>query len=345
MTPRATLSLLLHADKAIDVVRTALDLGLLDRLDQGPASLGALCERAGAAPLRMYKFLDCLESLGLVERRQPQDALESAVYVAVAPLAAAARQALGPESIERDRDRYPWRELHGRLPEVLRGRRDARFDWPPATPEAFASFQASMAAGVPPIVESFCAHAADLFGAGRDARWLDVGGGDGALAAAVLARGGARTADVYDLPAVEPLAEARAAREGVRGRLGFVPGDFLRDDLPRGYDVVSFVRVLHDWPAETARRLLAKAAAALAPGKAIVVSEEFRTSDRLALQFFWTYFLVGADSCVSRLREAAWYEAALGDAGFGEVRVLGGGPFEIVVARKRGASTQGEVCP
>jgi SAM-dependent methyltransferase len=337
MSPRALLSLLFHAEKALDVVQAALELGVLDRLDAGPVGLDDLCAATGARPLRLYKLLDGLESLGLVERRQPGDALASATYVSRAPLARAARETLGPESIERDRDRYPWREIHGRLPEVLRGERSTPFAWPPQTPEEVASFEASMAAGCAPLAESFRANASALFGDGpagsRPLRWLDVGGGDGTLAAAVLAHAPHVSADVYNLPLAEPLVRRRASEAGVAGRLGFVGGDFLKEPLPRGYDVISFVRVLHDWPAEVARTLLQSAAKALAPGGMVVVSEEFRTADRLGVQFFWTYFLVGVDACVSRLREIDWYLSALQDSGFEQAQVLGGA-FEIVAARK-----------
>jgi SAM-dependent methyltransferase len=334
MNPRSLLSLLFHAEKALDLLQTALDLGILDRLDAGPVGLRALCDATGARPLRMYKFLDGLESLGLVERRQPEDALESAVYVVPSPVAEAARAVLGPTSIERDRNRYPWREVHGRLPSVLRGEHSAPFEWPPATPDAVAAFEASMAAGCAPIVEAFAAHAATLFGERREVRWLDVGGGDGTLAASLLARAPHVKADVYNIPSAEHLVRRRAVESVAPSRLGFVGGDFLNGPLPDGYDVISFVRVLHDWPAEVARALVEKAHAALRPGGTLVVTEEFRTSERLAVQFFWTYFLVGADSCVSRLREVEWYVETMRAVGFDGPRLLPG-PFELVVARKK----------
>lgn len=333
MTPRALFSLLFHADKAMDLVQAALDLGVLDRLDAGPVDLRTLCEQTGARPLRMYKFLDGLESLGLVDRTQKTDVLEEATYISRQPLVVAARAVLGADSIERDRNRYPWREVHGRLPEVLRGDASAPFAWPPQTRGETAAFEASMAAGCGPAIETFERHARELFPEGRSLRWLDIGGGDGTLAASVLGKARHVTADVYNLPDVEPLFRRRASETAVVDRMAFVGGDFLTQELPPGYDVMSFVRVLHDWPPDVARGLLRKARAALEPGGLLVVCEEFRDADRLAVQFFWTYFLTGVDACVSRLREAAWYQAALRETGFEEPRILPG-PFEMVVARK-----------
>ena len=47
----------------------------------------------------------------------------------------------------------------------------------------------------------------------------------------------------------------------------------LRDPLPRGADVISLVRVLHDHDDESARTLVAAVRDALPPGGTIVVAE------------------------------------------------------------------------
>jgi hypothetical protein len=327
---RALLGVLFHADKALDLVTCARELGVLARLDAGPVSLRELAGATGARPLRLYKFLDGLESLGLVERDQPTDDPLDARYVSHEPLAAAADAVLGDASIERDRNRYPWRDLHGRLGDVLAGRLDARFAWPPRTPEEVRGFERSMAAGTPPIVEALRAARGAIFGAGP-VRWLDVGGGDGTIAAALLDDAPDLSCDVFNLAPVGSLVAARAAASGLGGRLGFIAGDFLAGPLPAGYGALSFVRVLHDWPADVARGLLRKAADALAPGARIAICEEFRTPDRLAVQLFWTYFLIGVDGCVSRLREIEWYTDALAQLGFCDIAVVRGA-FDIVVA-------------
>jgi demethylspheroidene O-methyltransferase len=343
MNARALLSVLFHAEKAIDVVQTARDMGIIATLDAGPVTLGELVEATGARPARLYKFLDALESLGLVVREQSSDELLAARYVSREPLGLAIEAVLGERSIERDRDTYPWREIHGRLGDVLRGRLDARFAWPPADAEQVRAFEASMAAGCAPIIEALRNARGLVFDSALEAhrrthssvmqrtRWLDVGGGDGAVAQALLGENDALACDVFNLSSVAPLVLARARDAGLEGRLGFVGGDFLREPIPRGYDVLSFIRVLHDWPADVARELLRKAAQALAPGGRIVVCEEFRTGDRLAVQFFWTYFLMGVDACGSRLREIEWYIDALARLGFADIQVVRGG-FDLVTA-------------
>lgn len=329
MNARSLLSVLLHADKALDLVRTAHALGILTQLDGGPASLRVLAETTGTKPLRLYKFLDGLESLGLVDRRQPSDDLFASEYVSREPLVPAFEAVLGEGSIERERDRYPWREIHGRLRSVLTGELDARFAWPPETSEDIRDFERAMAVGCPPIIEALRRSRERLFGGAT--RWLDVGGGDGTVMAALLRDHPALQGDVFNLPTVEPLVAERARAAELVDRMGFVAGDFLAGPLPRGYDVISFVRVLHDWPPDVARSLLVKARDALAPGGRLIVCEEFRDHDRLAVQFFWTYFLIGVDACVSRLREVQWYEDALRALGYRDIAVIPGA-FDVVVA-------------
>lgn len=334
MTARALLSLLFNASKGLDVVTTALDLGILDALDAGPVTLRELSELTGAVPKRLYKFLDCLESMGMVEREQRSDDRLDASYRSAEALTEAARAVLGPASIERDRDRYDWRAIYGELPAVLRAERSIdTFEWPPKTPEQVRSFEASMAAGCPPILESFLAARAEVFDAGRPSRWLDVGGGDGTLALGVLDAAADVTADVFNLPSTSDLLAERARTSPHAARLRLVPGDFFADELPGGYDVVSFVRVLHDWDERAARELLAKGARALAPGGKLVVCEEFRTRERLAIQFFWTYFLMGVDACESRLRDVDFYLRELSALGFVTTSVVPGA-FDLVVARR-----------
>ncbi|WP_030486987.1 methyltransferase [Micromonospora chokoriensis] len=335
-SPRALMSLLFNGSKAVDVVTTALSVGLLDALEPGPVSLRELADRFEMQPLRLYKFLDCLESLGFLDRDEPSDDINQTTYRAVPGLCAAAAAAVGPAAIERDRDTYPWQRLHGRLAESLRGEvsmADDDFCWPPKTDEQMESFERSMSVGLGPVIETFAQHADRLWPGRR--RFLDVGGGAGTLAAHVLGDAPDLRADVYNLPAVAPLVEETRKQSAHPDRLGFVGGDFFAEPLPTGYDALAFVRVLHDWPTPDARRLVEKAYDALPPGGLLLICEEFRTLDRLAVQFFWSYFLIGVDSSVSRLREVDFYTALLAEIGFTDIQILPGG-WELVVAQKPG---------
>jgi demethylspheroidene O-methyltransferase len=245
------------------------------------------------------------------------DDINEAAYRAVPGLLAATTAVVGPGAVERDRDRYPWRRLHGRLAESLRGEigmTDDDFAWPHKTDEQTAAYEQSMSVGLGPVTETFHHHAHRLWPGRR--RFLDVGGGDGTLAAQVLNHAPDLMVDVYNLPAVASLVEQTRSRCGHPERLSFVAGDFLTEPLPSGYDALAFVRVLHDWPTAISRRLVETAYQALPPSGLLLICEEFRTPDRLAMQFFWSYVLIGVDSCVSRLRDVDFYTSLLEEVGF-----------------------------
>ena len=335
LTPRGLLHLLFNGERAIDVVHTAYELGLLEDLEKGPVTLNTLSQKHNLRPVRLYKFLDCLESMGLVKREQTKDSIAEASYTAVPGLRAAAEKVVGPASLERDRERYPWYKLYGNLKEFLhtQDRHIPRedFAWPPSTPKQVEGFEASMAAGLGPILEVFRMHGPNLWSPGQ--RLLEVGGGDGTLAAHLIDENPGLEVDVFNIPDTEALVTRTREKHNLGNHLGFIGGNFLTQPLPKDYHAMSFVRVLHDWPAETARQLMQAAYEALPSKGRILICEEFRTAERLTAQFFWTYFLIGVDSCVSRLREVEYYLMALKAVGFETLEVLPG-PFEIIVATK-----------
>ena len=78
---------------------------------------------------------------------------------------------------------------------------------------------------------------------------------------------------MFDLPPVAARARETLERQGLSSRVCVYDGDFLSDPLPRGADVLSLVRVLHDHDDESALHLLRRAHSALAPGGAVLIAE------------------------------------------------------------------------
>ncbi len=101
---------------------------------------------------------------------------------------------------------------------------------------------------------------------------LDVGGGEGAFAAAVAARFPALRLQLFDLPAVAARARASLSARGLT-QIETHGGSFLDTPLPIGADIVTFIRVLHDHDDATALAALRAAHAALPPGGAVLVAE------------------------------------------------------------------------
>lgn len=96
----------------------------------------------------------------------------------------------------------------------------------------------------------------------------DIGGGTGALLAAVLAAHPAVRGVLVDQPHV--VAGAGPVLAGVADRVEVVAGDFFAA-VPGGADAYLLRRILHDWPDDDARRVLRSVRAAMSPGARLVV--------------------------------------------------------------------------
>jgi demethylspheroidene O-methyltransferase len=102
---------------------------------------------------------------------------------------------------------------------------------------------------------------------------LDVGGGEGAFAKTAVRRWPQLRAVVFDLPAVAMRANQRIGASGLASRIRAVGGSFLTDELPRGADVISLVRVVHDHDDEAALALLRAARKALPDDGVLLLAE------------------------------------------------------------------------
>ncbi len=132
----------------------------------------------------------------------------------------------------------------------------------------------------------------DAWDFSRHRRVLDVGGGDGTFLRAVARRVPGIELALFDLPGVAGQAAARFAEAGLAGRATVTPGDFSRDPLPAGADLITFVRVLHDHDDPRVERLLAAAQAALPQGGTLLIAEPLAGTsgaERMGDAYFGVY--------------------------------------------------------
>lgn len=149
---------------------------------------------------------------------------------------------------------------------------------------------------------------------------LDVGGGDGTFLVAAAKRWPHLRVILFDLPAVAERARARFAREGLSDRATAIGGDALRDPLPRGADVVSLVRVLHDHDDAVAQDFLRQAHQALPAGGRLLVAEPMSGTpgvERIGDAYFGFYLLAMGSG---RPRHAYELKQMLREAGFDGMR-------------------------
>ncbi|MDQ2869452.1 MAG: acetylserotonin O-methyltransferase [Acidobacteriota bacterium] len=182
-------------------------------------------------------------------------------------------------------------------------------------------------------ISRFAAHAVleayDLSGARTI---LDVGGGNGSMAIAILEKYREARGIVFDLPYIEGHAKERIRDLGVEGRCRFEPGDFF-ERVPKGADVHLMKFILHDWNDEESLRVLRNSRGAIEGGGRLVLIEmvvpEGDRSDMVHLMDLNMLVMTGGLE-----RTAAEYGALLGQAGFRLERVIPtASPFSVVEAR------------
>ena len=167
--------------------------------------------------------------------------------------------------------------------------------------------------------ELVAADVIDAYPFARHARLLDVGGGEGAFAQAVVRRVPGLAVALYDLPPVAARARGRCAAAGFASRIEVCAGDFRRDPLPAGNDLVSLVRVLHDHDDDVALALLSAIRAVLPPGGVCLVAEPMsgqRGAEAMADAYFGFYLLAMGQGCprsparIAELARRAGYASA-----------------------------------
>jgi SAM-dependent methyltransferase len=137
-----------------------------------------------------------------------------------------------------------------------------------------------------------CQHAPEVVAAldlAGVTRVLDVGGGSGAYAMALVRAQPALVATVFDLPNVLSLTAQYVRRAGLQDRVTLVSGDYDTDDLGRGFDLVFLSAIIHSNSPRGNRDLIRKGVAALSPAGQLVVQDfivdEGRTSPPFAALF------------------------------------------------------------
>ena len=151
---------------------------------------------------------------------------------------------------------------------------------------------------------------------------MDVGGGDGAFACTAAQSAPTLKVSVFDLPAVAQRATQRFSQAGLAERSGSFGGDFLRDDVPKGADIVSLVRILHDHDDAAVMTILRKIHAILPQNGVLMIAEPMSAAparDPMAEAYFGFYLLAMGRGRARRPAEIAEMAQA---AGFSSIKMM-----------------------
>jgi len=152
----------------------------------------------------------------------------------------------------------------------------------------------------------------------RYRRILDIGGNSGEFALRICRNHPEIHATILDLPLVCDIGQERIRSEPEADRIAFIKGNALADDLPRGFDLVTFKSMLHDWPEKQAGELIVKAAQALKPGGTLLI---FERGPIEAQKGVLPYSAIPMLLFFHSFRGPALYEEQLNSLGFENIEV------------------------
>jgi hypothetical protein len=266
---RRTLGRMIGGFHTTALLYTAARLGLADRLRDGPKNSEELASLVGAHGPTLRRLMRALVEIGVLWEAEEG-------RFGLTPLGALLQEDT-PGSLRSVAIIYgdTFGQAWGSLLHSVRTGQTAFehvfgapfFDYfaqHPAESEAFNQTMASLSATI----------AADVvarydFSGMR--KVVDVGGGHGALVAAILKANPQTTGILFDLPAVLAGARDRVAAEGLSERCELVGGDFF-EAVPRGGDAYLLKWILHDWDDERALRILRNCRQAMtAPARLLVL--------------------------------------------------------------------------
>ena len=251
-TPKAQLLALVRGHRLTDMLTTAVRLGIPDVLARGPADPATVAAATGTHPPTLHRLLRALAATGVFE----EDGEGRFTLTAMGSYLASD----GPESL------VPWvkvldwpqmREAWANLEHSVRTGENSFaalhgedvWAWRRHEPAEAATFNQAMAALSYGIGDAV----AEAYDFGRHSVLADIGGGSGALLAAILRRHAQLRGILFDQPAVvaDP---AELRRAGMIDRAEVVGGNFF-EGVPAA-DTYVMKAILHDWEDAEATAIL-----------------------------------------------------------------------------------------
>ncbi|MGH9414136.1 MAG: methyltransferase [Terriglobales bacterium] len=298
------------------VIRVAAELGLADEMAGGAKSAEDLAKATHTHGPSLARLLRALASVGVFAQDEDGRYRQT-------PLSDILRrdnpETLRPWALAQSAHFF-WRPM-GELGAAVRSGQPPFehlygapfFEYMAAHPEDAAVFNGAMS--------SSATHTAAIVGAYDFSKFdcvVDVGGGRGALLAAILAAHPKLRGILYDLP--EVTAGAAALRtKSLDERCKIVSGDFFQA-VPAGADGYLLKGILHDWNDEAALRILKNCRRAMHPGGTLLLAETVLDAAARGDGALMDMLMMALTS--GRERTEGEFAALLQEAGFALVQVI-----------------------
>ena len=263
-TRSATLARLINGYQVSQALHAAAVLRIGDALADGPRGVDDLAGAVEADPDALYRLLRALAALGVLDEREDRT-------FALTEVGAGLRSDV-PDSMQAwaafiGRSYY-WEAWSQLLHSVRTGENAFRmvhgmdpWSYRLQEPAEGAIFDSAMAATSRRVTGALVS----AYDFGRFGTLVDVGGGNGGLIRALLARHPGSRGVLFDQPHVVAGAEPA-------DRLEIVGGSFF-EAVPPGGDAYLLKWILHDWEDQEATAILRAVRAAMTDGAVVLVIE------------------------------------------------------------------------
>ena len=308
------------------IILTACELELFTQIHQKATTARQLARTNGLNPAATTRLLDCLVTFDLLSKSGGQ----YAVTAGGALLSAGSPENIMPFMKVMNRSWDNWNHLteivkEGHPPKDRSEREEKK-----GVDNDFIELMHLLGS-------QLSSEIAEIYDLSPFTRMLDIGGASGTYTIAFLKKNPAMKATLFDLDAVLPLAEARLRSEGLVDRVELCSGDYNREALPEGYDLVLLSDVVGQNTNDQNVRLLKKIHRSLKSDGVLLirdyVMDETHTSPEEGVLFSMLMLVetqgVGAYSFPE-------YKDVLEEAGFADTRLFRKGQVKdsLVETRK-----------
>jgi O-methyltransferase domain/Dimerisation domain len=269
--PAATLRDLVLGYRVSQAIHVAATLGIAERLGGGPRTSDELAEDTGSHPDTLYRLLRALAAAGVLHEEDGRRFSLTPVGDRLRPDAPGS-QATWAAFVGRPHHWDAWGNL---LHSVQTGENafHARYgtsvwDYRAEHPEESTIFDAVMTA----MTRAANASLLEAFDFGPFDTVVDVGGGRGALLAAVLGKHSSLQGVLFDQPHVVAGGAQILEEAGVADRCRVESGSFF-EAVPEGGDAYLLKAIVHDWEDEEAAAILRTCRRAIRPDGTLLVVE------------------------------------------------------------------------
>jgi predicted O-methyltransferase YrrM len=246
------------------------ELNLFTILNRTPLSAQKVASRIGADLRALTVLLDALSAMGLlVKKSETYQCADS-----VSPfLSEEAPDSVLPMVLHAAHLWQRWSDLTDVVRSTMVPKDTVK---PSRSPEELSAFIGAMHIIAAPRADEIVA----ATNPSSSKALLDVGGASGTYTIAFLKAVPEMKATLFDKPEVVKMARERLKKAGMLRRVTLVPGDFYKDELPRGHDLAFVSAIIHQNNLEQNLDLFRKVFLSLNRGGRILIRDHVMGSDR-----------------------------------------------------------------